>query len=179
VEREDDPKVRLRFEDPFATPIEDRRPDRQLRGRLVAPVAVLTAGSGEHRAGLTISSLLVAEGDPPHVLALVDPLSELRELAGETGAFLVHVLNEGEHRLAASFAGQYPADPFEGLELSLCAHGPRLAGDRTVVACRFIRAEPAGFQELVVGEIEQIEFASRRTAALARYRGQYRSVREE
>ena len=33
------------------------------------------------------------------------------------GGFVVHVLQEGDRRLASSFAGKYPADPFEGLEV--------------------------------------------------------------
>ncbi len=170
---EDEPKVRLRTEDPFETPAEDRRSDRRLRGRLVAPVTVWTASTIASRAGLTISSLLVAEGDPPHVLGLVDPLSELRELAETSGRFLVHVLSKDDRHLAGAFAGQYPGDPFEGLEFVDAPYGPRLSGDRTVAGCRFLRAEPAGFQELVVGAVEEIDFSTRASAPLARFRGQY------
>ena len=49
---------------PFAVPPERRDPARRLRGRLVAPVTVWTAGHPSTGAGLTVSSVLVAEGQP-------------------------------------------------------------------------------------------------------------------
>jgi hypothetical protein len=45
---------------PFAVPPERRSPARRLRGRLVAPVTVWTAGHPPGGAGLTVSSVLVA-----------------------------------------------------------------------------------------------------------------------
>ena len=50
--------------DPFATPEEQRSPLRRLRGRLAAPVTLWTADGPAGPAGLTVSSMLVAEGEP-------------------------------------------------------------------------------------------------------------------
>ncbi|HLI43025.1 MAG TPA: flavin reductase family protein [Acidimicrobiales bacterium] len=169
------PKVNVRTEDPFSTPPGERRVDRRLRGRLVAPVTVWTAGTPERLAGLTVSSVLVAEGEPPHLLGLLDPLSELVELATATSTFTVHVLAEADRRLAAAFAAEYPGDPFDGLEVAETRHGPKLLIGRTVAACRLAETAPVGYSLLVTGVIEEVEIA-REGAPLARYRGGYRTL---
>lgn len=66
-----EPGGRIHFEHPFATPLEERDPTRRFRGRLAAPVTVWTSGAVSGRGGLTVSSLLVAEGDPGIILGLV------------------------------------------------------------------------------------------------------------
>jgi 3-hydroxy-9,10-secoandrosta-1,3,5(10)-triene-9,17-dione monooxygenase reductase component len=53
--------TRIQLQPPFAVPAERRDPARRLRGRLVAPVTVRTAGHLPGGAGLTVSSVLVAE----------------------------------------------------------------------------------------------------------------------
>ena len=52
--------IRIGSQPPFAVPAERRDPARRLRGRLVAPVTVWTAGDPSRGAGLTVSSILVA-----------------------------------------------------------------------------------------------------------------------
>ena len=185
--------ARLSYEDPFETPAAERRDDRRLRGRLVAPVTIWTAHAADGSpAGLTVSSLLVAEGDPALVHGIVDPLSALHEAAGEQGGFLVHVLEAGDERLASLFAGAYPVDPFEEVGWRASPEGPLLEGDRTVVTCRFVESRPSGFQSLVQGEITSVHFPGRAAgtgtgtavgaaggAPLAWYRGRFRRLEPE
>ena len=175
------PVVRLSFEDPFAAPASERRLDRRLRGRLVAPVTIWTAASAEpggrpERAGLTISSLLVAEGDPAAILAVVDPLSELHELAQSSGQLVVHVLGGGDEPLARLFAGAYPVDPFDEVAWAPDDFGPVLEGDRHVIRCRFSGSETSGFQALVRAEIVSAELSPAATEPLAWYHGSYRTL---
>ena len=54
-------------EHPFIRPEADRDPVRRFRGRLVAPVTIVTAGDDVGRAGLTVSSLMLAEGEPKEI----------------------------------------------------------------------------------------------------------------
>jgi 3-hydroxy-9,10-secoandrosta-1,3,5(10)-triene-9,17-dione monooxygenase reductase component len=169
------PRVNLRYEDPFAVPVDERRPDRRLRGRLAAPVTVWTSGPTEHRVGLTVSSVIVAEGEPAHVLGLLSPLSDLRRVMEETGAFVVHVLGERDRQLAMRFAGVYPLEPFESIEVEDTAFGPVLAGPMTTASCRFAGQREIGFQDLVTGTIESIEFAAADNP-LAHFRGRYRGL---
>ena len=74
----------IHTEHPFATPEGDRDPLRRLRGRMAAPVTVWTTGTGAGRHGLTISSVVVAEGEPAHVLGLVDEDTDFWTSAPET-----------------------------------------------------------------------------------------------
>src|ERR671922_3117560 len=92
--------IRVGGQHPFATPPERRSQARRLRGRLLAPVTVWTAGSPSAGAALTVSSVLVAEGEPARILGLIDPTSALWEATREAGAFVVHVLGAGDRSLA-------------------------------------------------------------------------------
>jgi 3-hydroxy-9,10-secoandrosta-1,3,5(10)-triene-9,17-dione monooxygenase reductase component len=69
---------------PSPSPPERRSPARRWRGRLVAPVTVWTAGRPQGGAGLTVSSVLVAEGQPARQLGLIDPTSAFWEAMQET-----------------------------------------------------------------------------------------------
>ncbi len=173
------PHLTLSFEDPFATPQELRRSDRRFRGRLVAPVTVWTAGSGDRRAGLTVSSLLLAEGDPAEVIGLLDPLSDVFDVIAESASFVVHILNAEDRRLAEMFAGAYPVDPFEEVEADDGEFGPVLVGMRSVLGCRLVASEEVGFQALVRGRIEAIQLAADGGRPLVRYRGRYRKLQAE
>ena len=173
-------RSRVRSEDPFATPAAERDPARRLRGRLVAPVTVWTAGEGRLRAGLTVSSLLVAEGEPPVVLGLIGPLTDLFEVLTTTGAFAVHVLEEGDRRLADSFAGAHPGPggPFEGLDVEDSPWGPLLPGTRTTIGCRLAGTATAGWFELVRGTVEELRLAPGRRP-MAWLAGRYRGLRAD
>jgi flavin reductase (DIM6/NTAB) family NADH-FMN oxidoreductase RutF len=166
-------------DDPFATPVDERRLDRRFRGRLIAPVTVWTAGSGDRRAGLTVSSLLVAEGDPAEVLGLLDPLSELFDLLVERGSFVIHVLDAADQRLAGMFAGAYPVDPFEEVDTVDAESGPVISGTRHILGCRLVGSEELGFQMLVRGSIEALELVAEAGQPLIRYRGRYRKLSSE
>ncbi|MGA3351851.1 MAG: flavin reductase family protein [Acidimicrobiales bacterium] len=166
-------------DDPFATPLEERRPDRRFRGRLVAPVTVWTAGSANRRAGLTVSSLLVAEGDPAEVLGLIDPLSDLFDVLVERGSFVVHVLGTVDQRLAGMFAFAYPVDPFEEVETVDGEFGPVIRGTRHTLGCRLGGSEELGFQMLVRGRVAALEIVADAGQPLVRYRGRYRKLSPE
>lgn len=112
--------------DPFATPEEQRLPLRRLRGRLAAPVTLWTADGPAGPAGLTVSSVLVADGEPGRILGLVDDESQLWEAVREVRRFAVCVLGPGDRRLADQFAGLLPAPggPFRGYEWIQTPYGP-------------------------------------------------------
>ncbi|MGD2061285.1 MAG: flavin reductase, partial [Acidimicrobiia bacterium] len=78
-------------ENPFAEPPDRRDPARRFRGRLSSPVTIVTAGGGRDRTGLTISSLLVVEGEPAMVELVVGPTSDLWDAVAESGHFVIHI----------------------------------------------------------------------------------------
>ena len=108
------------------------RPTRcaRLRGRLGGAVTLWTSGARLRgsRAGLTVSSVMVAGGEPGRLLALLDPDCSLRDVLEETGRGVVHLLRWEHRDLAEAFAGQMPAPggPFTTGEWEQTDHGPRL-----------------------------------------------------
>lgn len=163
---------------PFTTPIEAREPARRLRGRLAAPVTVWTAQSAAGTpAGITVSSVLIADGAPPEVLGLVDPLSAFADAAQESGRFVVHVLVSEQTRLAEKFALRLPGDPFEGEEASPTPWGPVLRGPATRAACTLLASTDAGYARLLRARIDEIALDERAAQPLVHYRGSYVSVR--
>jgi len=168
--------VTIHYGDPFATPEEDRAPVRRLRGRLVAPVTLWTAPGP---AGLTVSSVLVADGDPGRILGLVDEESELWPALRAAGRFAVCVLAQGEQRLADEFAGLAPAPggPFAGRSWRETEYGPVPPGDRTWAGCMLDAWRGYGWAMLVEGTLAEIHLAGEPGATapgpLVHHRGRY------
>jgi 3-hydroxy-9,10-secoandrosta-1,3,5(10)-triene-9,17-dione monooxygenase reductase component len=162
---------------PFAVPLQRRDPAQRLRGRLVAPVTAWTAGDSPAGAGLTVSSVLVAEGQPARVLGLIDPTRAFWEAMQEARAFVVHVLAAGDRALAERFSEVRPPvrGPFDRLEVTESPWGPVLGGKHPRAACRLAGSVPVGHAELVEGVIEQLELPDPEDP-LAYLHGSYRSV---
>lgn len=111
---------------PFADP--DPDPARRLRGRIGAGVTLWTAGEGASRAGLTVTSLMVALGPTPSLLALLDPDSDLLAELRDSGRAVVHLLTWDDRQLAEAFAGTAPAPggAFRQAEFVATPYGPLL-----------------------------------------------------
>ncbi|GHJ58142.1 hypothetical protein NOK12_06610 [Nocardioides sp. OK12] len=110
---------------PFADP--DPDPVRRLRGRLGGAVTLWAAGEGALRDGLTVTSLMLAHGERPSLLALLDPDADLTGTLLDTGRAVVSLL-AWEHRyLADAFAGTAPAPggPFRLTDFEQTDWGPR------------------------------------------------------
>ncbi|KQP24841.1 MULTISPECIES: flavin reductase family protein [unclassified Aeromicrobium] len=162
-------------EHPFASPEGDRDGFRRLRGRLPAAVTVWAAGEGRARVGLTVSSLLLAAGDPPRILALVDEESTLWDARPTT--VVVNVLGPDHAFLADAFAGTAPAPggPFTLGAWDDGPWGPRLADAVGWVGVRLDAAEPRreGWGLLLAGTVEHVDL--RDGEALTHVRGRYRT----
>ena len=140
-------------------------------------MTVWTAGVPPGGAGLTVSSVLVAEGEPSRLLGLIDPTSAFWDAMQETGAFVVHVLAVGDRALAERFSEVRPPirRPFEGLQVAESPWGPVLGGTRPRAACRLAGSAPFGHAELIEGVIEQLELPDLEDP-LVYLHGGYRSV---
>lgn len=172
--------VRIQSSDPFATPPELRDPARRFRARLVAPVTVWTATAGDGgRTGITVSSVVVGEGEPPTMLGLVGPVTDFWEAVGETKAFVVHVLDDRQRRIADDFAGRNPGPdaPFGELAVDESAWGPVLADVPTRAYCNLGGFLEVGYFLMVRGDIDHFDVPDHARSPLAHYRGDYFTVR--
>lgn len=161
---------------PFLPPDEDRDPLRQLRGRVGATVSLWTSGAGLDRAGLTVSSYLVAPGDPGRVVALLHPESDLLERLEETEVAVMTLLDWRHRDLADAFAGTMPAPggPFRLSDWDQTAWGPRVATAATWAGLRLDSAatRDVGWSRLVEAVVEHVEVGDD-PAPLVHRRGRY------
>ena len=144
---------------PFPT-AED--PVRRLRGRLGGAVALVTSGDGEDRVGLTVSSLMVAGGEPACVLFLVDPDSTLGETL-DVGSRVVVQLLAWQHRgLADAFAGTSPAPggPFRTGSFADSPWGPRLVDATAWASLTVSDLREVGWSLEISATIDAIEIGS-------------------
>lgn len=160
---------------PFA-PTDDQ-PMRRFRGRLVAPVTVITSGKGDKKTGLTVSSLSVLEGEPNLIQAVVGPNSDLYDVVSDSGSFTVHICEVGHEGLAEVFAGLRPSPGglFSGTEFEETEWGPVLNNLPNRAYCRFRSIELAGWTGLLVGEVDRVELAPQ-LQPLIHFRGTYREL---
>lgn len=164
-------------EHPFETPQEKRDPARRFRGRLAAPVTVITAGDGDHRTGLTVSSLVVAEGDPSRIYFLLGSTTDLHYGLEETGKFVVHVLEEGNQAIADVFAGLRPSPGgrFAGLNVEQSKWGPVLSDVQTKAYCTYEGGDEETFFIVAEGAIDKLELGDIEDP-LVYFRGRYRTL---
>jgi flavin reductase (DIM6/NTAB) family NADH-FMN oxidoreductase RutF len=150
--------VTIHSEHPFLEPESERDPVRRLRGRLGGAVTLWTSGADDERAGLTVSSLMVAGGEPGRVLALVDPDADLHDRLLATGRAVVHLLGWEHRALADAFAGTAPAPggPFRMGEFEPTAWGPLLGGATTWAAVSFESEAEVGWSALVTCVVDEV-----------------------
>ncbi|HEY6635326.1 MAG TPA: flavin reductase family protein [Acidimicrobiia bacterium] len=165
-------------DNPFLDSPEQRDPLRRLRGRLSSPVTIVTSGGPGNRTGLTVSSLMVIEGDPGLVKLVIGPGSDLWESVESFGSFVVHVCREADRHLAEVFAGLRPSPggPFAGADVTDTDSGPLIdeLGDRAI--CRWVDSIEVGYSGLVTGEIISVD-TDDLVDPLVYFRGRYRALR--
>jgi 3-hydroxy-9,10-secoandrosta-1,3,5(10)-triene-9,17-dione monooxygenase reductase component len=165
-------------EHPFDTPLDQRDPARRFRGRLASPVTVVTAGSGERRTGLTVSSIMVAEGEPSRVYFLVGTTTDLYYVLEQRGKFVVHVLEDRHREMSDVFAGVRPSPGgrFAGLDVEDSDWGPVLSDVTTRAYCTFEGGDEETYFLVAEGVIDELELGDI-DDPLAYFRGTYRSLR--
>jgi flavin reductase (DIM6/NTAB) family NADH-FMN oxidoreductase RutF len=140
--------VTIHASHPFADPDD---PVRRFRGRVGGRVTLWTSGVGAARAGLTVSSVLVAAGEPAAVLALLDPDSDLAGRLRTTGTAVAQLLEWRHRDLAEAFAGRLPAPggAFRMSRFEDTPWGPLLADAPGWAGLELSDARPVGWSLLV------------------------------
>lgn len=158
-------------------PTEDD-PVRRLRGRLGGQVSLWTAGGGPRGSaswsGLTVTSLMIANGTPGRVLGLLDPDSDLRERLEETGRGVVQLLHWRHRQLSEQFGGTAPAPggAFRAGAFEDTAWGPRLTDAPTWAGVALESLVPAGWSVVATCTLEHVEVGEEDEPLMHR-RGRY------
>lgn len=161
---------------PFLPPESERGPVRRLRGRLPSPVSLWTSAYDGTPAGLTVSSVMIADGDPGYVVGLIDPDSDLWETLRQSGKGVVGLLGEPHRQLADAFGYVAPAPggPFRMAEWIDTEWGPALAGT-TWTGGTLTSADPpaVGWALEVRLEIEHVQLTADDQRPIVHRRGRY------
>lgn len=165
-------------DNPFLPPPEDRDQTRRFRGRLAAPVTLVTAGEGPQRAGLTVSSLFVNEGDPGEIHMVIGPLTDLWEALTDTSRCVIHVADGRHTALAGVFAGLRPSPGgiFAGSETTTSEWGPVLVDLPTRAYGTVVSMEERGWSGVVMATVDHVDIADL-DDPLIHFRGAYRHLR--
>ena len=161
---------------PFADPGPDEV--RRFRGRLGGAVTLWTTGEGGARAGLTVSSLMVANGETAQVLALVDPDSTFHDALADAAGCVVQVLPWRERALADMFAGTAPAPggAFTHAEWEQTPYGPRLTTATSWAYVVPVDEQEVGWSILLTCRLEEAHVLDEAEPALGHRRGRYHAL---
>lgn len=128
------------------------------------------------RTGLTVSSRMVATGDPGRAFALIDPDSDFAESVTRTRTAVMHLLSWQHRDLADVFAGATPAPGgvFRRGEWIDSEWGPLLQGVSGWAGLRLVDdpMRPAGWAVLAEALIEHVELGTEGDPLVHR-RGRY------
>ncbi|WP_375432526.1 flavin reductase family protein [uncultured Friedmanniella sp.] len=164
-------------EHPFLPGDGDRDPVRRWRGRMPAPVSVWTTHAAPRPVGWTVSSFVLADGQPPEVVGLVDEESDFADALALSGRFAVNLLGWSDRALADVFAGLAPAPggAFTVGSWSDSEWGPVLDGGAGWLGVRAVGPyDHAGWGLLVRGVVEHVELGALPDAGvLTSFRGRY------
>ena len=150
-----------------------------------APVSVWAAGDGTGRTGWTLSSFLVADGEPAEVLGLLDEDSALADRLKSAdpvrkATLTVNLLGWAHRGLADAFAGVAPAPggPFTLGSWRQSDWGPVLDGAPGWLGARLLGGpQQAGWSLLVRAVVEHVEIGPEPADGMLSYlRGRYRAV---
>ena len=160
---------------PFADPPAARDAVRAFRGHLASGVTLWTSVGERRPAGLTVSSMVVANGVPPRIIALLDPLSDLCEALLGSQVAAVTVLTRDQLRLAEIFAGQAPAPggPFRQAAFSDTAWGPVPDPAVAWAGVRLEDSRQVGWSLLVTCVLEELVADGAVEDPLVHHRGRY------
>lgn len=145
---------------------------RDVMGRFVTGVAVITADSDGEQVGLTANSLTSVSLDPPRVLFCVGHRSRTGRLIRAAGAFAVNILSREQKQICRRFAGPCE-DRFRGGGTVARATGaPVLDEAIAYVDCRIVDVFDGGDHAIVLGEVEEAGVL-RDAEPLTFFRGSY------
>jgi flavin reductase (DIM6/NTAB) family NADH-FMN oxidoreductase RutF len=141
-------------------------------------VTIITAGDDVGRSGLTVSSLMLAEGDPGSVHFLLGPTADVYDVITRTDRFVVHILAQEHRTLSEVFAGRRPnpGGPFVGVAVTDTNWGPTLDDVADRAFCSGISTVEHGYSLLVSASIDEVAVADL-TEPLTYFRGSYRGLR--
>lgn len=166
---------------PFAE--EGRDQVRRFRARIGGRVSLWTSGDlalprsrPGHASGWTVSSYLLAAGDPWRLVGVLNDDEDFTEVLTHTGRGTVALLDQRHRHLAEMFAGQHPAPggAFSHEVFEPSPWGPLLVNAPARLSFEVEAMAPLGWLTQVTGRVVQAHIDPADTdQGLHHYRGQF------
>lgn len=153
---------------------------RRAMGLLPTGVAVVTVGSGEETAAVTVGSLVSVSLAPALVLVSIGSTGRLVEAIDRVGGFAVNVLAADQRELSRCFAARdrpHGKEAEERLGGAVGAGGHVLLRDAVFsLECRTEHRYPGGDHVLFLGRVDALHAGEESGAPLVHHRGAYTSL---
>ena len=147
---------------------------RDVMGRFVTGVTVVTASSPQGPVGMTANAVASLSLDPLLLLVAFDNDARTLPVVRQVGRFGVNVLRADQEDLARLFASKLPeAEKFAGVPHTVHDGIPVIEGVLAWVGCRLERLIPGGDHTIGIGAVESAEAGA--GEPLIWFRGSYRS----
>ncbi len=148
---------------------------RDAMRHLAGGVAIIAAGQGDARQGMTATSVTSLAADPPSVLVCINRTASLRPLLDRTGHFAVNLLGDRHQALADRFAGRHGVAGHErfarGAWTTLATGAPVLADALAAIDCAIDDIIERHTHAIVIGRVEAVRIRS--APALVYWHGDY------
>lgn len=150
---------------------------RDVLGRFVTGVCVVTSFGADGPSGLTANAVSALSLDPPLVIVCFDRSSRTLAAVEQSRRFGVHFLARSQEELALRFASKRPEDEkFAELRWSERAGVPMLEDCLGGLACDVDRLLPGGDHVIGIGEV--LDLWRSDSEPLVFYRGDYWTLSE-
>ena len=157
---------------PVAAAAMDPAEFRDVIGRFLTGVTVITTQYGDALHGVTASAVASLSVDPPTLLVCLNKLSATRAAVAATGRFVVNVLAADQADLAVHFASKSP-EKFVRIAVEFGAHGqPRIPGAIATIECRVAGEIDGGTHSIFIGSAQGATRAAA-GAPLGYFRGRF------
>jgi 4-nitrophenol 2-monooxygenase / 4-nitrocatechol 4-monooxygenase, reductase component len=144
---------------------------RQVIGRFMSGVVVITATHEGERRGMTVSAVASLSLDPPMIVTCLNAASSTQEVIRRAGAFAVNILAEDQEHLAGLFA-RPGTDPFQDLPCEPGITGaPLLAGALAVLECQIVQEVRGGSHRVLLASV--VRASAGEGSPLAYFRGRF------
>ena len=133
---------------------------RDAMSLLAGTVAVIAAGQGDHRRGLTATAVCSVAAQPPTMLVCVNRFGEAHRAISEAGGFCINLLSDANQQVADTFAGRsgkQGAAKFESPDWSQMQSGsPFLASAMAALDCEVVEAVEAHTHTVFFGAVREV-----------------------
>ena len=148
------PAARARYNHPAMEQPDDPELFREVFGRFVTGVAVITSCGPGGQGGMTANALCSLSLDPLLALVCIENEARTLPIVREAGRFAVNVLSAGQEHLAGVFASKLPeAEKLEGVGHRLEYGLPIIDGSLAWAACELRELISGGDHTIAIGEV--------------------------